>query len=170
MDETGSIVPRLQTLYGFGIILARAGEAFNRTLSRTTLEGLLSERCARSWTEIQNCSQKDLQFRASPSNVGTSSLGSLTPLLSDGRVEVSTGADAEDNDFLILTEQSNTWLSSVSCSPKSSSESSRSIRCRSSRVLTRSLFMSFVLSSYCRSRHVSKGAADVSPMIEVSDL
>ena len=48
---------------------------------------------------MQNCSQKDLQFKISPSNVGTSSLGSLTPLLSDGGVGISDGPDTEDNDL-----------------------------------------------------------------------
>lgn len=40
----------------------------------------VSEKAARSCTVMLNCSQKVLQFKIVPSNVGTSSFGSLTPL------------------------------------------------------------------------------------------
>ena len=70
--------------------------------------------------------QNDHQFRMLPSNVGTSSLGSLTPLLSGVEIKVLEGQHAENNFFLMLTEQSNTWFSSVSCSSKSLSASSSS--------------------------------------------
>ena len=63
---------------------------FNGTLGGPILERLLqvnklsgSERLGRLCTDTQNCSQKDLQWRILVSKVGTSSLGSFTPFLSE---------------------------------------------------------------------------------------
>ena len=47
-------------------------------------EGLEGRTC----TETQNCSQNERQFRMLPLNVGTSSFGSFTPLLSEAGSEV----------------------------------------------------------------------------------
>lgn len=72
------------------------------------------------------------------------------------RVDASDSVHAGDNNVLILTKQ---WLSSVYWSSNSLSVSSTSIKfwCRLSHTLARSLFRSFVLSSYCLSRHVRGG-------------
>ena len=98
-----SIVSQLQRLNGFRVILTGARETFNCSLCGTALEGLTIfselERCVRSCTDILNCSQKDLQLSIFPSNVGTSNLGSLSPLLSEVGVEASEMPDAEDNNF-----------------------------------------------------------------------
>ena len=66
-----------------------------------------SDKPGRLWIEIEICSQKVLQFTMFPSNLGTSNLGSLTPLPpSEGRVESREQPDGNSN--LLILESSQT--------------------------------------------------------------
>ena len=99
--------------------------------------------------ETQNCSQKVLQLTISPSNLGTTSLGSFTPEPSVERVVDSVGEAGEYISLLIFNEQSNTPLSRPYRVVISLLPLSRSMDSSVFRVSPSELLISCICSPYC---------------------
>lgn len=84
MDETWSVVARFQTGDCFIIIVSGTRKSLNCWFIAVSVQASQHyiDRLVRSWIETANCSQNVFRCSTSLSNVGTSSFGSFTPLLS----------------------------------------------------------------------------------------
>ena len=128
-----------------------------------------SQRCCHGYEfAIENCSQNVLQLRMFPSNVGTSILGSLTPLLVLVSVLIMLLLSLSwlgCNSLRSSREQSNNAFSTFIILTFSLSSSSRSNLVNSLQISDSSILWPLISSSFSCRRQISSDAVASEPVM-----